>query len=76
MTRDQLAEAGHALYGPLWQSELARQLGVSGRTVRRWAVGDFQIPPDKAALVRAMLVGRANGLARLVERLSTKGAKK
>ena len=32
------------LYGPHWQSELARALGVSDRTVRRWAAG--QAPPE------------------------------
>jgi DNA-binding transcriptional regulator YiaG len=34
-----LIESGRALYGPIWQSALARDLGVSDRTVRRWAAG-------------------------------------
>jgi len=39
-----LAEAGEALYGTRWQSDLARDLGVSDRTVRRWAAGTHQMP--------------------------------
>ena len=36
---DALAKAGATLYGPRWQSDLARDLEVSGRTIRRWATG-------------------------------------
>ena len=39
-----LAEAGEALYGTRWQSDLPRDLGVSDRTVRRWAAGTHQVP--------------------------------
>jgi hypothetical protein len=34
-----LHECGEALYGPQWQSAIARDLGVTDRTVRRWAAG-------------------------------------
>jgi hypothetical protein len=34
-----LREVGEALYGPRWQSELARRIGVSDRSVRRWVAG-------------------------------------
>ncbi len=34
-----LALAGEALYGPRWQSDLARDIGVSDRTMRRWVAG-------------------------------------
>ena len=34
-----LSEAGRALYGDQWQSDLARALDVDPRTVRRWASG-------------------------------------
>lgn len=40
-----LAEAGEALYGARWQSDLARDLGVSDRTVRRWVAGTTVVPP-------------------------------
>ena len=39
MTPTQLRQLGEALYGPRWQSDLARDLGVSDRTVRRWVGG-------------------------------------
>ena len=39
-----LREAGESLYGPQWQSELARALGVNDRTVRRWLAGGNAIP--------------------------------
>lgn len=34
-----LRSAGEALYGPNWQSEIARALGVNLRTMQRWALG-------------------------------------
>jgi hypothetical protein len=33
-------DIGLSLYGHQWQSELARKLGVSSRTVRRWSAGE------------------------------------
>lgn len=39
-----LSEAGAALYGPRWQSELGRALNVSDRTMRRWLAAD-DVPP-------------------------------
>ena len=39
-----LVETGEALYGPRWQSELARDLDVSDRTVRRWVAGTTDVP--------------------------------
>ena len=40
---DLLRAAGQVLYGERWQSPLARDLGVSDRTMRRWAVDG---PPE------------------------------
>lgn len=39
-----LVESGEALYGPRWQAELARDLGVADRTVRRWVAGTSEVP--------------------------------
>jgi transcriptional regulator GlxA family with amidase domain len=39
-----LFECGEALYGPRWQSELARDLSVSIRTMQRWAAGATDVP--------------------------------
>lgn len=54
--RSLIADAGVALFGDSWQSELARHLGVSDRTMRRWINGDTT--PDGAAVLN-QLVGLA-----------------
>ncbi|MEP3245087.1 MAG: transcriptional regulator [Sneathiella sp.] len=41
--RDILEKAGQALYGPEWQSKLARALDINVRSVRRWVTGDQNI---------------------------------
>lgn len=40
-----IVECGEALFGPRWQSELARKLAVTDRTVRRWVAGTSEVPP-------------------------------
>lgn len=39
-----LVECGQALYGQQWQSALARDVGVSDRTMRRWTAGTHDVP--------------------------------
>lgn len=39
-----LALAGKAIHGDLWQAALARDLGVSARSLRTWAAGRDNIP--------------------------------
>lgn len=41
---DTLGAVGTSLYGPHWQTPLSEALGVADRTVRRWAIGQFNIP--------------------------------
>src|SRR5262245_23213052 len=41
---DLLKRIGEALYGDRWQRQLAKALGVSDRTVRRWVLHDSAIP--------------------------------
>ena len=43
-----LRDAGEALYGPRWQSDLARDLGVADRTMRRWLAEADDMPPGVA----------------------------
>ncbi|WP_458118761.1 hypothetical protein OF381_10425 [Mannheimia haemolytica] len=57
-TAKELAIIGESLYGTQWQSNLARDLGLSdARRVREWVAGDRKIPfgvwADIAELVRA-----------------------
>lgn len=62
MTPDFLRRAGEALYGPQWQSELARALDVNGRTVRRWAAGDTAIPDWLAARLLELIAAHDDEL--------------
>ena len=62
---DLFRATGEALLGPLWQSELARQLNVSLRTMQRWAAGEFAIPPGVWADLANMLAERQVEIAEL-----------
>ena len=64
-----LVEAGEALYGPRWQSDLARDLGVSDRTVRRWAAGTTDVPPGVYVDLLRLTQERAAVLDLLAPRL-------
>ena len=55
-----LAEVGETLYGPRWQSALARDLGVSIRTVQFWAAGERRIPDAQWAAMVDLLDARAD----------------
>ena len=61
-----LHEIGEALFGPLWQSELARALAVNGRTVRRWAAGTHAPPPRVWADIARLAFERRAALSRLL----------
>ena len=69
MTPDLLREAGEALFGTLWQSELARALGVNDRTVRRWLAGGNAIPVDVGIDLCALLNYRTLQIAEVRHRL-------
>lgn len=64
-----LRDTGEALYGPRWQSELSRDLGVSDRTIRRWVAGVDDLPPGVALDLWRLCLERAQRLDELVERL-------
>jgi len=51
-----LAELAQSIWGPCWQTPLAQHIGVSGRTVRRWARGAGG--PDATHLVKASERGK------------------
>ena len=58
-SRDLLRAAGVALYGPRWQSDLARDLGVAIRSVQRWDAGSHPIPDTIWPELRDLLKARA-----------------
>lgn len=64
-----LVEAGEALYGPRWQSDLARDLGVSIRTMQRWAVRTTDEPQGLHVELLRLTHKRAAVLAALASRI-------
>lgn len=64
-----LVECGEALYGPRWQSELARELQVSDRTVRRWVAGTTDVPAGLYIELERLALDRASKLSGLAPRL-------
>lgn len=69
MTTSLLIECGEVLYGPRWQSQLARDLGVSDRTIRRWVAGTSEVPQGLAANLLRLTSERAGELDALANRL-------
>lgn len=65
-----LHRVGEALYGHRWQSDLARDLDVSGRTMRRWAAGHDALPRGVADDLRMLCIERAARLAVIAAELA------
>ena len=63
--RDLLIECGEALYGPRWQSEMARDLGVNKRTIGRWLSGASPIPLGLRNDLRRLVGARAELLMKI-----------
>jgi DNA-binding transcriptional regulator YiaG len=63
---DQLNKIGEALYGPLFQSALARDLNVSDRTMRRWIAGTHEPPEGLRDELRALVRARIALLQKLI----------
>ena len=68
-----LRDAGEALYGPRWQSDLARDLNISDRTMRRWAAGT-DMPPGVAIDLSRLCEERAQALDDVRDRLKAASA--
>jgi DNA-binding transcriptional regulator YdaS (Cro superfamily) len=68
-----LLECGEALYGPQWQTALARDLDVSDRTVRRWVSGQRDVPAGLYVDLLRLTQERAAKLDALAQRLVQAG---
>lgn len=64
-----LKRCGEALYGPRWQSEVARDLDVSDRTVRRWVDGSQDVPDGVYLELHRLLTERAAEIDDLLDKL-------
>lgn len=67
--------AGEALYGARWQSPIARDLGVTPRSVRHWCAKKHDCPVDIAERLLPLIVKRSEALARVAEALRANGDK-
>ena len=69
LTSFTLRKAGFALYGEQWRSELARALGVTDRTIRRWADDEYSIPDDAKERITKLCQARVRMLNAVMHRL-------
>lgn len=67
MNPEELRNAGEALFGPKWQTALARALPVNPRTVRAWLSGKRKMRPVIAERIKAMNNQQGCGPEREVE---------
>lgn len=74
MSNRLLREAGEALYGSRWQTEISRDLGVSDRTIRRWASGADDMPAGAMTDLWRICLERAQALDALAQRLKMASA--
>lgn len=64
-----LRDTGEALYGPRWQSDIARDLEMSDRHVRRLASGAAELTPGMAEELLIIAEERATQLADVIRQL-------
>jgi hypothetical protein len=65
MSQKLFAAASQALWGPHYQSEAARQLGIGLRSVTRYDAGERSVPPVLLVRLGKMLEQRQDEIARL-----------
>lgn len=68
MVSDRLRQFGMMLFGARWQSELAKALQVSDRTVRRWFAGTAPIPEGVEVELKVLLVKRCAAIQEVLIR--------
>ena len=69
-----IGQVGQALYGPNWQTELARDLEVADRTMRHWLGRDADIPSDVWFSLLRVLNHRAVALEGTIERVKVRSS--
>lgn len=69
MTPEILQEISAALYGPHWQAiDLANDLEVSDRSVRRWIAGSAPVPEGVVEDLHRLCMEQKDELESLIER--------
>jgi hypothetical protein len=64
-----LRDAGEALYGPRWQTDLARDLQASEHLVRQWVSGVDDVPRKIELDLLRLCMERANAVNGILRRL-------
>lgn len=68
-----LQRVGESLYGPRWQTDLARDLDVSDRTIRNWVAGATEPPSGIYVDCLRLVTERAAELDDLIGQLKRSG---
>jgi hypothetical protein len=69
-----LQDCGEALYGPRWQTDLARDLRISDRTMRRFVARADDLPPGLYLDILRLTQERVMALSALADRLKDAAA--
>jgi hypothetical protein len=69
MSNRLLKDTGEALFGPRWQTDLAKALDVTDRTIRGWASGERDMPTGVATDLWRLCEERSAVLDGLIDRL-------
>lgn len=69
-----IRRAGEALFGPRWQSDMARELSVSDRTIRDWVSGASEPPRGVYVDLLRLVVERGADLDDIETTLRERGA--
>jgi DNA-binding XRE family transcriptional regulator len=76
MTPADLELMGRLLYGTCWQTTLARNIGVTDRTVRNWSSGETRMKPSNEAQLKILMARHANFIRIILSNLESVEAKK
>ncbi|MGD9613815.1 MAG: transcriptional regulator [Alphaproteobacteria bacterium] len=69
MTPDLLRRVGETCFGNIWQTDLARALGVADRTMRHWAAGTRPMPPGLRDDLARVVADRGRAIQALYREL-------
>ncbi len=73
MKAKELILIGEALYGARFQTDLARDLSVGDRTMRRWCSGKSEIPDNVQAELAAVVAAKGKKLQKILAELTDIG---
>ena len=69
MNKELLKQAGIWLYGDNWRAELSRSLDVKFASVKKWANGEYSIPPGLARDILALVKVKTDSAPDIIARL-------